>query len=193
MTNIGTENELSYSHNSKFLPGLESVVKTGVSGCFFDIGCWRGTKSLIAAQYLKKNNISNMKIYLLDTFDGHKNKSEIDSSWGFDNKLDVYKQTNIQDIEYKFNYLDFHNYEIIKGDIAETLPKLDGVKIAFATTDLNWYLPTKIAVTHLKKNLQEGGLFHEDDFNNITGITECINSFLDIKNVTIKNELFFYF
>lgn len=190
---IGTENGLSVEHNSRFIFGLEKVINENVKGDFFDIGCWRGTKSFLAADYFLKNNITDRSIYLFDTFEGHVGVSDKDQEWGFIHKLDEFKVVSTDDIKHTFELLGFSNYHIIKGDIRETLPKHLNVKVAFCVTDLNLYEPTKYTLDFLKNSMVNGSLLHEDDYNNITGITQCFDENRDIKRTIIQNELFFYF
>lgn len=171
---------MDVNHNSRFLVGLKEIVEKNVPGDFFDIGCWKGTLSFYAALFFKENDVTDRKIYLFDTFEGHpeNQKEEIDKQWGFDSKLDYFKNTSIDDIVATFEKLKFNNYQIVKGDIFETLPKTN-TKIAFATTDLNHYVPTKFALEYLCEKLSDQGMIFEDDYGNIQGINLAIDELIN--------------
>lgn len=173
------KNGLDCKHNSRFLSGLKEVVEKNVEGDFFDIGCWKGTSSFYAALFFKKNQITNRKIYLFDTFSGHpeSQKQEIDKKWGFDSKLGYFINPSIDEIRNTFKQLDFDNYEIVVGDIFETLSSIK-TKIGFATTDLNHYLPTKFALEYLSENLEDNGMIFEDDYSNIEGISLAVDELI---------------
>ena len=181
-----TRNGLSVDHNAEFIKGLEYVCNNDVPGDFFDIGCWTGTVSLFAATFFKLNNI-NKKIYLFDTFEGHlpKQRTEKDSTWGSD--LQPFYNVNIEEINKAFEIVGYNNYEIVKGDIFNTLPGYKTHSISFASLDLNYYTPTKFALEFLHSNNFKGVIF-EDDYENIEGITDAFNENINIKkNAVLKS------
>lgn len=171
---IGEENGLTIGHNSRLLNELEEILKNGVAGDIADIGCWKGTLSFLMAQILLKYN-SQKTIYLYDTFCGHDQSQikDIDKKWGFINNLDYFKTPSIEHIEQTFSKLNFTNYVIVKGDVGQTL--VNAPSLSFASLDLNLYEPTSISLSILKDKLVSNGIIIEDDYNNITGITEAFN------------------
>lgn len=197
--NFGEENGESFVHNSRFLHGLHDVCMRNIEGDFFDLGAWNGTKSFIAAKYFKDNNILNKRVYLFDTFEGHVKDqiTEVDKKWGFINKLNHFSTFNhdhIDSIKKRFKEIEFDNYELVKGNILETLKDFKDKKVCFASTDLNFYIPTKASFSYLKDNLAEGGLIFEDDYLNIEGITKCVDEFKHLlKTKEIDGLKFFYF
>lgn len=171
---IGTENGLTVEHNSRLLGELEEVLKNDTVGDIADIGCWKGTLSFLMAQMLIKYN-SQKTIYLYDTFCGHDQNQikDIDKKWGFINNLDYFKNPSIEHIEKTFGALNFTNYVIVKGDVGQTL--VNAPSLSFASLDLNLFEPTSISLSILKNKLAPNGIIIEDDYNNITGITEAFN------------------
>ena len=71
--------------------------------------------------------------------------------------------------------MGFSNYEIVKGDIEETLKDYENLNICFSCVDLNFYRSTKAALTFLEKTLSKGGLIFEDDYEHIDGVTLAYN------------------
>lgn len=180
------KNGLSVEHNSEFIKGLEYVCSNNVPGDFFDIGCWTGTISLFAATFFKLNNIDK-KIYLFDTFEGHlpSQRTDRDSTWGSD--LQPFYNVNVEEIIKAFEIIGYSNYEIVKGDIFNTLPDYKTHSISFASLDLNYYTPTRFALEFLYNTNFKGVIF-EDDYENIKGITDAFNENLYIKkSVALKS------
>lgn len=177
--NTLTRNGSSVEHNIEFIKGLEQVCSDNIPGDFFDIGSWTGTVSFFAAVFFKLNNI-NKRIYLFDTFDGHppKHKTDKDDSWR--SNINDYKDVNTTVIVNIFNRIGYSNYELVKGDIFDTLPKFKDHPISFASLDLNYYAPTKFALQFLQTNNFKGTIF-EDDYQNIDGITNAFDESIFVK------------
>lgn len=177
-------NGLSLDHNLEFLSGLRYVCDSNIEGDFYDIGCWTGSVSFCAASFLKKIGI-NKRIYLFDTFTGHPESqtNEINNKWRFD--LNYFKNVNISKIEKSFENIGFDNYEIVKGNIEETLPKIKA-KPCFVSLDMNHYEPTKFCLDYLDK-IEFGGLIFEDDYNHIEGVTLAFDE-SKAKRVEIKTN-----
>jgi hypothetical protein len=171
---IGTENGLSVAHNSRLLGELEEVLVNNIDGDIADIGCWWGTLSFLMAQILMRHN-SQKTIYLYDTFSGHNQEQiqDIDKDWGFINNLNYFKSPSIEYIHEAFKSLGFSNYVIVKGDILETLESAP--IFCFASLDLNLFVPTSKSLTVLENKLSKDGVVIEDDYNNITGITQAFS------------------
>tara|TARA_R110000765_G_scaffold391975_1_gene485032 strand:- start:702 stop:1325 length:624 start_codon:yes stop_codon:yes gene_type:complete len=198
-TTIGTENGLSLTENTRFFPALVNVLQRGIKGDFADLGAWKGTFALLMAEFCVKNQITDRRIYLFDTFEGHplSCKTDIDDSWGFTKKLHEFYYPDIQDIEDKFSKMGFTNYEIVKGNIEETLKNYENLDICFSTVDLNFYKSTKLALAFLEKTLVEGGLLFEDDYDHIEGVTlaydeSCFNPADMISSPDDPRRCFFY-
>ncbi len=95
-----------------------------------------------------------------------------------------------------FNKKKFENYELIKGDIKNTLPKFleknPHIKISMLHLDLDIYEPTKFALDKLVKKIVKGGIILIDDYNSVYGATKAVDEFLK-KNSSLKiKKLNFY-
>ena len=169
------KNGLSFQHNVEFLKGFERAVEC--DGPFFDIGCWTGTLSFLAALYLKHKHIKK-HIYMFDTFDGHPadKRTELDERWPC--KIEDFKNTSIQNIHDIFKQINFSDYSIIEGDIEKTLNDIN-LSPSFASLDLNYYKSTKIALKYLHKNHHDYTILWEDDINHIHGVTEAYSELLN--------------
>ena len=167
------KNGLGVEHNIEFLKGFDLVLNQ--EGPFFDIGCWKGTLSFLAALYLKHKNIKK-HIFLFDTFDGHpvNKKTKQDETWPC--KIEDFRAVSIQSIRDTFKQIDFSDYSIIEGDIEQTLKQVN-LSPSFASLDLNYYQSTKIALQFLQKKHFDYTILWEDDLNHIYGVTQAYKEF----------------
>jgi hypothetical protein len=79
-------------------------------------------------------------------------------------------------------YKGFVNYELIAGDIVETVPcyvrEHPELKIAFLHLDVDVYRPSVVTLEHLYPHVVRGGLMVFDDFGSVAGETRAIDEFL---------------
>lgn len=177
-TIIGEENGLTKEHNSRMLGELDDVLIHDVAGDIIDFGCWKGTMSFLIAQRLQVFDITDKKIYLVDTFTGHPTEqiTTLDEKWGFINNLEYFRNPSIDNIVDTFKTLGFDNYEIIQGDVnnADTMDRLPK-SVCFASLDFNMFVPTIYTLTYLSRTMSRQSVIIEDDYENIEGITSAFN------------------
>ena len=89
-----------------------------------------------------------------------------------------------------FEFKNIKNYELVKGDINQTVPKYvkdnPHLKIALLHIDTDVYEP---AVTILKKmydRVVRGGIIAFDDYGTFPGETKAVDEFFKDKKVVIK-------
>jgi hypothetical protein len=100
-------------------------------------------------------------------------------------------------IQLKNNFQNngYSNFELIKGDVVNTLPhflkKNSGAKISLLHLDLDVYRPTKFVLGKLFKKLSSGGIILIDDYGEISGATDAIDEFFSKKNFKIEKMKFY--
>ena len=90
----------------------------------------------------------------------------------------------------------FLNFELIKGDVKNTIPNLikqqPHLKISLLHLDMDIYEPTKFVLNKLFSYVVKGGIILIDDYNSVFGATKATDEFLNLnKNLEIK-KLNFY-
>ena len=89
-----------------------------------------------------------------------------------------------------FAHKEFVNYEIIQGDIVETLPKFVSehpeLKIALLHIDVDVYQPTKIILEHLYDKVVKGGVIIFDDYGTVAGETKAVDEYFGEKEMVIE-------
>lgn len=82
------------------------------------------------------------------------------------------------------------NYELVQGDICETVPKYvqyhPELRIALLHIDVDVYRPTVIIMNNLYNRVVKHGVIVFDDFGTVPGETEAIDEFFKEKNVLIE-------
>ena len=85
----------------------------------------------------------------------------------------------------------FSNYELINGDIRDTLPdflkKNSAERFSLIHLDIDVYEPTAFVINQLFKRLVKGGLIIIDDYNTVEGATIAIDEFI-LKYPKLKIE-----
>ena len=76
----------------------------------------------------------------------------------------------------------FTNFELIKGDVANSLPEYfmthDYERISLLHLDMDVYKPTKLALSLLIDRIVPGGLVVIDDYGTVSGATDAIDEFI---------------
>jgi predicted O-methyltransferase YrrM len=88
----------------------------------------------------------------------------------------------------------FQNYELVQGDILETLPKYvennPAQKIALLHIDVDVYEPTMEILEQLWDKVVQGGIVMLDDYSSRYGETVAVDEFFKDKNITIQKPPF---
>jgi len=97
---------------------------------------------------------------------------------------------SVNELDAVFSHKGFKNYELIQGDVADTIPDYlsdhPELKIALLHLDVDVYKPTIAILEHLFERVVTGGLLVLDDYATVTGETKAIDEFFSNKNVIIE-------
>lgn len=95
-----------------------------------------------------------------------------------------------EELEKFLQYKKIDNFNLIKGNILETLDKyLDEyphTRISFLHIDVDVYEPTKYILDKLYDRVVRGGVIVFDDYNTVEGETRAVDEFLQDKSEKIK-------
>jgi hypothetical protein len=97
---------------------------------------------------------------------------------------------SIDELEAVFAYKSFNNYELVKGNISETVPNYlkdnPELKIALLHIDVDVYQPSMVVLEHFYDRVVRGGLIVFDDFGTVAGETKAIDEFFKKQDVIIE-------
>lgn len=130
-----------------------------LEGDFVECGVNTGMHTRMIIDYIDFDQM-NKKYYLLDTFSGmdpdYSSEEEMIRSQNMGYTKDIYESV-------KSTFKDFHNVELIKGAIPETLKDVHSGKIAFLSIDMNCVAPEIAAMEFFWEKVVTGGIILLDD------------------------------
>ncbi|WP_419766198.1 MAG: TylF/MycF/NovP-related O-methyltransferase [Arcobacter sp.] len=104
------------------------------------------------------------------------------------------KSISTTELEKVLNYKKLRNFELIKGDILETLPtyfeKNPHLKVSLLHIDTDIYEPAIVALSEIWDRIVKGGIVIFDDYGTFPGETKAVDDFFRDKNVEIKKLTF---
>lgn len=97
---------------------------------------------------------------------------------------------SVDDLHKSFKLKGIDNYELVEGDIIETLPayleKKPYQRVALLHIDVDVYKPTKVILEQLFERVVKGGLIVFDDYNTVAGESDAVDEFF--ANTSYKVE-----
>ena len=160
----------------------------GIPGDIIECGVFRGNSlsRFLTFRSILENNHSR-KVYGFDSFGKFPPAKK-----NLNDKKFIKKWTNsigdsISKDELNKILLEkkFENFELIKGDVHNTIPNFikdkDSTKIALLHLDMDVYEPTKYAINKLFEKMSSNGIILIDDYMSVEGATRAIDEFLKSK------------
>ena len=96
----------------------------------------------------------------------------------------------IEELKDVFTHKALVNYELVQGDVCDTIPKYVSehpeLTIALLHIDVAVYKPSVVILNELYDRVVRGGLVIFDDFGTVAGETRAIEEFFEGKDVLIE-------
>lgn len=195
------------------------VVSRGIPGDFVECGVWRGGSSLLAGlafrdlEVVSKTRLRHIfsrlrdraprprRLWLYDTYEGMTAPTEVDveiggktaqsyieqyaddGRWCYAAEADV-RQTLIQ------NGLDESQFQLVKGDVCQTLKSTVPSKISILRLDTDWYESTKVEMEVLYPLLSPGGVLIIDDYGHWEGSRKAIDEYFKTKPIFLHRTTY---
>jgi len=84
----------------------------------------------------------------------------------------------------------FGNYELIEGDVSETIPEYVALhpelKISLLHIDVDVYKPSALILEHLFERVVSGGLVVFDDYSTVAGETRAVDELISASGLHIE-------
>lgn len=97
---------------------------------------------------------------------------------------------SVNELNKVFKHKSFLNYELIQGDMLNTVPDYavnhPELKIALLHIDVDVYEPTKVILNSFFDKVVKGGLIILDDYGTVAGETRAVDEFFNKKEVIKK-------
>lgn len=177
----------------KLLNHLEIYKKIlELPGDVLEFGVYKGTSivRLLSFRDLLENEASR-KIFGFDVFGKFPENLELESDKQFVQKFENAGGYGIRkkELEFHLDAKGFKNYELIEGDILQTIPEFIAKnrhrKIALLHIDVDVYEPTKMILENLWDNVVKGGILMLDDYGTVEGETKAVDEFFKNRDIVI--------
>lgn len=169
---------------------IRYICQNKIKGHFVECGIWRGGHGIAAALTFDLYQSKN-KVICFDTFLGMTKPTDEDSRIYDSTKAITKFQSSSRENHVEWCYASFEevennflragvskaNFQLIKGDVAETLPKFEVDAISFLRLDSDWYESTKVELKYLWPLLSLNGVLVVDDYGHWQGSKKAVDEF----------------
>lgn len=178
---------------------VEYALKNNIEGDYVECGVWKGGSSMMIALSLIKNDCTNRKIYLYDTYEGMTEPTENDFKYTNQSAEKKYIQninpesgsdwcrSGIDEVKenlYSTGYPK-ENIIFVKGKVEDTIPGIIPEKIALLRLDTDWYESTLHEMQHLYPIISEKAVLIIDDYGYWLGCRKAIDEYFEENNIHI--------
>jgi O-methyltransferase len=167
---------------------VRTVLAENVPGNFVECGTWRGGASFLMAELLRQAKVQDRKVWLCDSFEGHRAPDAIDgpAALAYTRNTDdpEYRdncRADIADVQHSAQLLGLESYtELVKGWFDTTLPALRERigPIALLRIDCDWHASVRCCLDNLYDQVAEGGFVLFDDYFSYDGCAVAAHEFL---------------
>lgn len=171
---------------------LMKVSSSYISGDIVECGVWRGGNIMLARIVCPERDC-----WLYDTFNGmtepdHELDRKRPNSRGVLGELAIdryrakqaggtkWDAVDIDTVKHSFKTMGLDDRCIfMKGAIEETIHLDQPDQISILRLDMDWYIPTKVALDHLYPKLVRGGFLIVDDYGHWMGCKKAVDDYFE--------------
>jgi O-methyltransferase len=177
---------------------VRTTVRAGIPGAFVECGVWRGGAAFLMADLLLRAGIRDRRVWLFDSFEGHRPPAEIDGQAALDYALNTDDpgyvdncRVAVDDVRRSAVALGLDSVtEIVKGWFEDTLPanKERIGPIAILRLDCDWYDSVRSCLESLYDVVTPGGVVIIDDYYSYDGCAIAVHEFLAARRLAHRIE-----
>jgi hypothetical protein len=186
------------SRIGKFLNHLEIYKKIiELPGDILEFGVYKGTSlvRLLSFRDLLESDNSR-KVFGFDMYGKFPDSLKLESDRQFVQRFENAGGFGIskKELDFHLGNKGFRNFELIEGDILETIPEFlatnQSKKISLLHIDVDVYEPTKIILENLWDKVVKGGILMLDDYGTVEGETRAVDDFFAGQDIIIHKPKF---
>jgi hypothetical protein len=170
-----------------------------IPGDIFELGVYKAASLIRFATFRQLlEHDSSRKIVAFDAFGKFPRTSlSMDSDHKFIDDFEKQGGDGLPkgDVESIFNAKPFANYELVAGNVMETLPlyldKNPATRIALLHLDMDVKEPTEYALDLLFDRIVPGGLIVFDDYSTVAGESDAVDAFIQRHSLKIQKLPFY--
>jgi hypothetical protein len=177
---------------------VRDILQAQVPGDFVECGTWKGGASFLAADVLRRAGVTDRRVWLCDSFEGHRPPEAIDGPAALDYARDTdnpeYRdncKADLEETQRAAVELGLSGYtQFVKGWFDETLPVTrDKIgPISILRIDCDWYASVRCVLDNLYDQVSPGGIVIFDDYFSYDGCALAIYDFFAERRLTHRIE-----
>jgi O-methyltransferase len=177
---------------------VRAVLSDRVPGDFVECGVWRGGASFLMADMLRRAGINDRKVWLCDSFEGHRPPEEIDGEAALAYSRDVDSpgyldncRVALTSVQENAALLGLSGHtEFVKGYFDATLPaNRERIgRIALLRIDCDWYASVRCCFEQLYDQVSPGGVIIIDDYFDYDGCSIAVHEWLAERRLNVRIE-----
>lgn len=171
---------------------VRGVLQAGIPGAFAECGVGKGGSAMLMALTLLQCNRRNREIFLFDTFEGMTAPGGKDADWSGDHAAALMSGSRDPEIAERVKATaaieevraavestgyDMRLVRLVKGDVVQTLPRTQTLRICLLRLDTGLYDSTLAALRSLYPRLARGGPLIVDDFGHREGCRQAVEDY----------------
>lgn len=183
---------------------VNTVLDNGIPGCFVECGVWRGGSALLMVLTLLSRGVRNREIFLFDTFAGMTPPGPLDrdhhgaeadalmaGAQGPEIAALVKAACPLDEVRalLEASGYDMRLVHFVEGDVGETLPRTQTLRIALLRLDTDFYDSTLAELHHLYPRLVRGGVLIIDDYGHWQGARQAVEDYFADPAVPFRHPM----
>lgn len=163
----------------------EQVIKEDINGDFVETGVWRGGACIFMRAILKAYNITNRKVWCVDSFEGLP-KPEWPQDKDDKHYIQDHFSVSIEKVKSNFEKYNLLDNQVIflKGWFKDILPKSPINQISLLRLDGDMFASTMITLQSLYNQVSSGGFVIIDDYKAIRRCGNAVDLFREKERIT---------
>lgn len=158
------------------------LVSAQIDGDFVECGVLLGGSVMMSQLVLARHERASRRVYALDTFSGFVTRNtefDIDLQTGAPaGVVEPERHDHSEGAIANMKSINYPHLRVIKGDVLQTIPKLDIDRIALLRLDTDTYETTKFELESLYDRVVQGGVIIVDDYGYTLGCKKAVDDFL---------------
>ncbi len=169
---------------------------TSLHGAIVECGVFKGASFVRFATFREVlESARSRPIIGFDIF-GRFPDQPIEQDNAYAKKFEAHAGTGIEisDFEWFLKHKNLTNYELVRGDITQTVPNYAAehpeLRIALLHIDVDVYTPTMAILESLYNRIVPNGVLVLDDYGTVAGETRAVDEFFATRRVSIQKLSF---
>jgi len=181
--------ELSVAALFNLYSAVNYIIDGGIDGDVVECGVHMGG-SVMLMEHLLLGDAKRRRLFALDTFTGFVRRSEEydvdlrtgDAACAVEESPIDFTGPSTENME----SVGFDGLRVVKGDVLETIPRLDVEQISLLRLDTDTYDTTKLELEQLYDRVVSGGVVIIDDYGYTMGCKKAVDDFIVNRRVMLQ-------